>query len=81
MLPASFVQMERFWHNIATYVINLCIVCVTVLFSLNEFILVKLALTDWDKFNKWKQHTINTQVDHIGCNIVPKFFCLHEASR
>ena len=25
MLPASFIQMERFWHNIATYVIKLCV--------------------------------------------------------
>ena len=25
MLPASFLQMERFWLNIPTYVINLCV--------------------------------------------------------
>ena len=25
MLSANFIQMERFWHNIATYVINLCV--------------------------------------------------------
>ena len=36
MLPASFVQTERFWCNAATYVINLCVDWV--LFSLIEFI-------------------------------------------
>ena len=25
MLPASFIQMKRFWHNIAIYVITLCV--------------------------------------------------------
>ena len=28
-----------------------------------------------------EQHTINTQVDHIGCNVVLKSFRLHKASR
>ena len=40
MLPASFMQMERCRHNIATYVINLYVDCV--LFSLIEFVSVKL---------------------------------------
>ena len=39
MLLTSFMQTEKFWHNIATYVINLCVDCV--LFSLIEFNLVK----------------------------------------
>ena len=34
-----------------------------------------------DKFNKRKQHMINTQINHIGCNVAPKSFHLHEASR
>ena len=32
MLPASFMQTERVWCNVVTYVINLCVV------SLSEFI-------------------------------------------
>ena len=39
MQPASFMQTERFWHNVATYMINLCVD--HVLFSLIEFISVK----------------------------------------
>ena len=57
MLPASFMRMERFWCNIATYVINL-------LFSLTKIISVK--------------HTINTQINRVGCNIAPKSYRLHE---
>ena len=47
MLPASFMQTERFWHNAATYVINLCVDCV--LFSLIELISNLLALLSWLK--------------------------------
>ena len=28
MLPSSFMQTGRFWCNVATYVINLCVDCV-----------------------------------------------------
>ena len=39
MLPASFMETEKFWCNIATYVIKLCVNCV--LFMLIEFNSVK----------------------------------------
>ena len=45
MLSASVMQMEAFWHNVATYVINLCVV-----FSLNEFILVNTV-------RRWRAYT------------------------
>ena len=40
MLPASFMQIERLWCNVATYVINLCVD--RVLFSLIEIYLSQL---------------------------------------
>ena len=56
MLPASFMQTEGFWHNAATYVINLCIDCV--LFSLIEVISNLLArLTELTEINSISETT------------------------
>ena len=67
MLPASFIQMERFWRNIATYVINLCVD--RVLFS---FIGKSgWALEHWT----YTKRNMLTEVDHIGHKFV-KYYCL-----
>ena len=74
MLPSSFMQTIRFWCNVVTYVINLCVdrvlsslICLFSQLRLNR--------------NEVKTTQINTQVDHMGCNIAPKPFRLREASR
>ena len=75
------MQMERFWYNIATYMINLYVD--RVLFSLTEFVSVNLV----GRCREYIKETCNvlnefeeTEVDHVGPsvghNFAPKYCCL-----
>ena len=57
MLPASFIQMERLWRSIATYVINLCVDHVVFTYRL-----IRLGAGGWGIHKR----NMLTEVDHIG---------------
>ena len=59
MLPASFIQMERFWRNIATYVINLCVDRFT-------YWLIRLGTGGLGHTRAYTKRSMLTEVDHIG---------------
>ena len=71
MLSASVMQMEAFWHNVATYVINLCVV----FHLMNLTQLIQLGAERHTQKGTCNLHNEfeETEVDHIGHNFAPKY--------
>ena len=67
MLPASFIQTEDFWHNIAVNVINLCVDC-----KVNHFTyrLILLGAGGLGYTQAYTKRNMLREVDHIGQKFV-----------
>ena len=79
MLPASFMQMKRFWHNVAIYVINLCVDLIMHCFHLlNLSQLMQLGAEGYTQKGTCNLHNEfeDTEDDHVDHNFVPNYMVI-----